>query len=140
MIEEIEQSPLDENETQGDGLEPGANAGSQAEAPQAEEALDELQARVRGYSKKKWTAIQCVIGVAVGFLCGALVTYFSTLESIGMYGTIAALLIAIFVPRLSEKRVKRSVQKGRVAMMIALAVWIAASALMMALQGVPFFT
>ena len=93
-----------------------------------------------GYALRKlWSVIPgFFLGAAAGFLCGALMTYFSTFESIGMYGTIGALVIAIFLPRLSEKRVKRSVQKGRIAMMISLAVWIAATALIMIAKGVPF--
>lgn len=144
MIEKTEQPPLDEQETRDAEAKQDAiadterPAAAQSEAPQAEEELDDLQTRVRGYSEKKWNTIQYVLGAAAGFLCGALMTYFSTFESIGMYGTIGALVIAIFLPRLSEKRVKRSVQKGRIAMMISLAVWIAATALIMIAKGVPF--
>ncbi len=107
--------------------------------PEEEEELDDLQQRVRDFPDKKWNIIQYISGTAVGFLCGALVTYFPRFESIGSYGTIAALVIAIFAPRLVEKRVKRSVQKGRVSMLISLAVWIAVTALIMFAQGVPFF-
>jgi hypothetical protein len=141
-----EQPPLSEKEPREPGTELNASAEreqidrqAQNSALPEEEELDELQKRVRGFSDKKWNMIQYILGTAVGFLCGSLVTYFSSMESIGMYGTIAALVIALFVPRLSEKRLKRSLQKGRVTMMIALAVWIAATALIMAVKGVPFF-
>ncbi len=112
---------------------------SQGDLPPEEEELDDLQKRVRDFPDEKWNNIQYILGIAVGLLCGALVTYFSRFESIGSYGTIAALVIAIFVPRLAEKRVKRSVQKGRIAMLISLAVWIAMTALIMVARGVPFF-
>mgnify|MGYP001416423524 CR=1 FL=1 len=146
MIKHIEeQDQLSEKQTQDCEPEPKTDAdsgkpadGAQAENQQPEEDLDELQTRVRGYSEKKWNAIQYVIGAALGFLCGALITYFSTFDSIGMYSTIGALIIALFVPRLSEKRVKRSVRKGRIAMIIALAVWIVANTLIMIIKGVPF--
>lgn len=133
---EIEETGIEQktgNNPEQDVMEP------QNDLPPEQEELDELQIKIRGYSEKKWNTIQYVCGTALGFLCGALVTYFASLESIGMYGTIAALLIAMFVPRIAEKRVKRSIQRGRVTMMIALAVWIAVTALIMALQGVPFF-
>lgn len=105
-----------------------------------EEELDDLQKRVRAYPEAKWNLIQRIVGAAVGALCGLLLTYFSAMESIGMYGTIGALLIALFVPRLAEKRLKRSVSKGRTAMLSALAVWIGVYALIMIAKGVPFFT
>ncbi|MEN6595507.1 MAG: hypothetical protein ABFC31_11250 [Clostridiaceae bacterium] len=105
-----------------------------------EEELDDLQKRVRAFSEKKWNMILYICGALVGILCGALLTYFSAMESIGMYGTIGAVLIALLLPRFAEKRVKRSVQKGRVAMMISLAVWLGVTALVMIVKGVPIFT
>jgi len=143
MIKHTEELPLtNENETKDAGLAPEVSAesadASKAGNPEPAEELDELQTRVRGYSEKKWDTIQYVLGAALGLLCGALITYFSTFESIGMYSTIAALLLAIFVPRMSEKRVKRSIRKGRIAMIIALAAWIVGNTLIMIIQGVPF--
>ena len=73
----------------------------------------------------------------LGLLCGYLLTYFGNFESIGMYGTIAAVLIALFVPGMVEKRVKRSVQKGRFALMIGLGIWLLAYLGIMLIQGVP---
>jgi hypothetical protein len=104
------------------------------------EELDDLQKRVRDYSDRKWNAILTVCGGLVGLLCGALLTVFSAMESIGMYGTIGAVVIAVLLPRFAEKRVKRSIQKGRVAMMIALALWLAVTAAVMFIKGVPVFT
>lgn len=104
------------------------------------EELDDLQKRVRDYSDRKWNAILTVCGGLVGLLCGALLTVFSAMESIGMYGTIGAVVIALLLPRFAEKRVKRSVQKGRVAMMISLALWLAVTAAVMIIKGVPIFT
>lgn len=104
------------------------------------EELDDLQKRIRDYSDRKWNAILTVCGGLVGLLCGALLTVFSAMESIGMYGTIGAVVIALLLPRFAEKRVKRSVQKGRVAMMIALALWLAVTAAVMIIKGVPIFT
>ncbi len=99
--------------------------------------LDELQTRVHNYPDSKWALIQRVCGAALGATCGLLLTYLGNFPSIGMYGTIGAVLIALFVPNLIEKRIKRSVQKGRVALLIALAVWLGAYALIMILRGVP---
>ena len=104
------------------------------------EELDDLQKRIRDYSDRKWNAILTVCGGLVGLLCGALLTVFSAMESIGMYGTIGAVVIALLLPRFAEKRVKRSIQKGRVAMMIALALWLAVTAAVMIIKGVPIFT
>jgi len=73
-------------------------------------------------------------------LCGFLLAYFSAMESLGMDGTIGALLIALFVPGVAKKRLKRSVNKGRTAMLSALALWIAVYAIIMVVKGVPFFT
>lgn len=104
---------------------------------QPPEDLDELQTRVARYPEKTWKLIQRVVGAAMGILCGLLLTYFSNFESIGMFGTIAAVLIALLLPNIIEKRVKRSVQKGRGAMLIALAVWLVGFTLFMVLQGSP---
>lgn len=104
---------------------------------QPPEDLDELQTRVARYPEKTWKLIQRVVGAAMGILCGLLLTYFSNFESIGMFGTIAAVLIALLLPNIIEKRVKRSVQKGRGAMLIALAVWLVGFTLFMVLQGTP---
>lgn len=104
------------------------------------EELDDLQKRIRDYSDRKWNAILIICGGLVGLLCGALLTVFSAMESIGMYGTIGAVVIALLLPKFAEKRVKRSVQKGRVAMMIALTLWLVATAAVMFIKGVPVFT
>jgi len=113
---------------------------AQQQDQESEEELDDLQKRVRAYPEAKWNLIQRVCGALIGVLCGSLLTYFSAMESIGMYGTIGALLIALFVPRLAEKRLKRSVNKGRTAMLSALALWIAVYAIVMIIKGVPFLT
>ena len=76
----------------------------------------------------------------MGLVCGYLLTVVSGYPSIGMYGTIAAALLALFGPRMIEKRVKRSVQKARIAMMIALGVWLLGNLLYMLLSGVPIIS
>ena len=102
-----------------------------------QEELDDLQTKVRNLPEAKWNLFQRIGGAVMGLLCGYLLTYFGQYESIGMYGTIAAVLIALFVPRMIEKRVKRTVQKGRVALMIALGAWMLAYLLIMVLNGAP---
>jgi len=102
-----------------------------------QEELDDLQTKVRNLSDSKWNLYQRVAGAVLGLLCGYLLTYFSQYESIGLYGTIAAVLVALFVPGMIEKRVKRSVQKGRIALMIGLAAWMLVYLLIMVLSGVP---
>lgn len=102
-----------------------------------EEELDDLQTKVRNLPESKWFLFQRIGGAVLGLLCGYLLTYFGQYESIGMYGTIAAVLIALFVPGMIEKRVKRSVQKGRVALMIGLAGWMLMYLLIMLITGVP---
>ena len=101
------------------------------------EELDDLQKRIRDYSDRKWNAILTVCGGLVGLLCGALLTVFSAMESIGMYGTIAAVLLALIAPNMIEKRVKRSIRKGRVALMIGLGIWLLAYLAVMLLRGTP---
>lgn len=104
---------------------------------QPQEELDELQKKVRAYPEQQWNLIQRISGGALGLLCGFLLTYFGTLESTGMIATIGAVLIALFVPRFVENRVKRSMQKGRVMLMIALGVWLIGFASYMLIAGVP---
>jgi len=102
-----------------------------------QEELDDLQTKVRNYPESQWNLYQRIGGAVLGLLCGYLLTYFGQYESIGMYGTIAAVLIALFVPGMIEKRVKRSVQKGRIALMLALAAWMLTYLLIMVISGVP---
>lgn len=104
------------------------------------EELDDLQKKIHDYSEKQWNLMQRAGGAVVGLACGFMLTHLSSYESIGMYGTIGAALIALFVPRLIEKRVKRSVQKGRVALMIALGVWLISYMLFMLISGVPILS
>ena len=104
------------------------------------EELDELQTKVRNLPEAKWTLYQRIGGGFLGLLCGYLLTYFGSYESVGMYGTIAAVLIALFVPGMIEKRVKRSLQKGRVALMLGLAAWMLVYLAIMLLNGTPLLT
>lgn len=104
------------------------------------EELDELQTKVRNLPEAKWTLYQRIGGGILGLLCGYLLTYFGSYESVGMYGTIAAVLIALFAPNLIEKRVKRSLQKGRVALMLGLAAWMLVYLAIMLLNGTPLLT
>ena len=101
------------------------------------EELDDLQKKVRDIPEQKWNLFQYIGGALMGLLCGFLLTTVSSYPSIGMYGTIAAALLALFGPRMIEKRVKRTVQKGRVALMIALGAWMLAFLLIMLLNGTP---
>lgn len=102
-----------------------------------QEDLDDLQTKVRNLPESTWNLVQRIAGGALGLLCGYLLTIFSSYESVGMYGTIAAVLIALFVPGMIEKRVKRSVQKGRIALMLGLGVWLVAYLAFMLLNGQP---
>ena len=104
---------------------------------QPPEELDDLQTKVRDLPESKWNLYQTIGGAVTGAVCGYLLTELSSYPSIGMYGTIAAALLALFGPRLVEKRVKRTVQKARVWMMIALGVWLLAKLLFMLISGVP---
>ena len=101
------------------------------------EELDELQTKVRNLPDAKWILYQRICGAVLGLLCGYLLTFFGSYESVGMFGTIAAVLIALFVPNLAEKRLKRSLQKGRIALMIGLALWMLAYLGIMLLNGTP---
>ena len=104
---------------------------------QPPEELDDLQTKVRDLPESKWNLYQTIGGAVTGAVCGYLLTELSSYPSIGMYGTIGAALLALFGPRLVEKRVKRTVQKARVWMMIALGVWLLAKLLFMLISGVP---
>ena len=101
------------------------------------EELDDLQTKVRDLPESKWNLYQTIGGAVTGAVCGYLLTELSSYPSIGMYGTIGAALLALFGPRLVEKRVKRTVQKARIWMMIALGVWLLAKLLFMLISGVP---
>ncbi len=107
---------------------------------QPPEELDELQQKVRDYPDEKWTLIQRIGGAALGLISGAMLTYFGSFDSTGLIGTIGAVVVALLVPNLVEKRVKRSLRKARVALMIALGAWLIGHALIMYSQGVPFIT
>ena len=120
-----------------DQLEPTQPTVDPNAAPQPPEDMDELQTRVYNYPEKTWTLIQRIFGGALGLLCGLLLTYFSNFESIGMFSTIAAVLIALLLPNVIEKRVRRKIQKGRAAMLIGLAAWLVGYTLIMVLSGVP---
>ena len=102
--------------------------------------MDDLQKKVRDLPESKWNLYQIIGGIVTGAACGYLLTEISNYPSIGMYGTIAAALLALFGPRMVEKRIKRTMQKTRVWMMIALGVWLAAKMLIMLLSGVPILT
>jgi len=104
---------------------------------QPPEELDDLQTKVRDLPESKWNLYQTIGGAVTGAVCGYLLTELSSYPSIGMYGTIGAALLALFGPRLVEKRVKRTVQKARIWMMIALGVWLLAKLLFMLISGVP---
>ena len=114
------------------GLTP--SAGNQTEPPVE---LDDLQKKVQAYPEQQWILFQRLGGAALGLLSGYLLTFFSSYPSIGMYGTIAAVLIALLVPNMIEKRVKRSVRKGRVALMIGLGAWLLVFLAYMLIQGTP---
>ena len=119
------------------GQDPTEPVSQRETEPQPAEDLDELQTRVRSYSDRKWALILRIGGALLGAICGLMLTYFSNFESIGMFSTIGAVLIALLLPNVIEKRVKRSVQKGRTAMLIALAAWLVLFTLIMVLMGVP---
>ncbi|MEA4869767.1 MAG: hypothetical protein VB062_03905 [Christensenella sp.] len=104
---------------------------------QPPEELDDLQKKVRAFPDKQWALYQRIGGTVLGLLCGFLLTYFGSFESTGMFGTIGAVIIALFGPNFIEKRVKRTVQKGRFMLMISLGVWLVAYALIMLLSGTP---
>ena len=104
---------------------------------QPPEELDDLQKKVRAYPDTQWVMIQRIGGAILGLLCGYLLTFFSAFESVGFYGTIGAVLIALLVPNMVEKRIKRTVQKGRFMLMIALGVWLAGYMIYMLATGVP---
>lgn len=118
--------------------EPKKSEGNLSDQPPEE--LDELQQKVRDYPEDKWNLIQRVGGAALGVLSGFLLTYFGSFESTGLIGTIGAVAVALLVPNLVEKRIKRSLRKARVALMIALGVWLIANAAFMMIRGVPFTT
>ena len=119
--------------------EQNENRQGQENVPAPAEELDDLQKRVRAIPEKKWTILTVVCGALLGALCGALLTVFSAMESIGMYGTIAALLIALLIPRFAERRLRRSIQRGRIALMIGLAIWVGITALIAFAGGTPVF-
>jgi hypothetical protein len=136
---------LETNETRNPETNPETKPETEPEAKlqpnntehQPPEELDDLQTKVRDLPESKWNLYQTIGGAVTGAVCGYLLTELSSYPSIGMYGTIGAALLALFGPRLVEKRVKRTVQKARIWMMIALGVWLLAKLLFMLISGVP---
>ena len=139
---------METNETRSPETNPDTNPETEPEAKlqphnaeqQPPEELDDLQKKVRDLPESKWNLYQIIGGAVTGAACGYLLTEVSSYPSIGMYGTIAAALLALFGPRMVEKRIKRTMQKTRVWMMIALGVWLLAKMLIMLLSGVPILT
>lgn len=136
---------METNETRNPETNPDTNPKTEPEAKlqphnaeqQPPEELDELQKKFRDLPESKWNLYQIIGGTVLGAACGYLLTEVSSYPSIGMYGTIAAALLALFAPRMIEKRIKRTMQKTRVWMMIALGVWLLAKMVFMLLSGVP---
>lgn len=136
---------METNETRNPEINPETKPETEPEAKlqpnnaehQPPEELDDLQTKVRNLPESKWNLYQTIGGAVTGAVCGYLLTELSSYPSIGMYGTIGAALLALFGPRLVEKRVKRTVQKARIWMMIALGVWLLAKLLFMLISGVP---
>ena len=136
---------METNETQTPETKPETKPETEPEAKlqpnnaehQPPEELDDLQTKVRNLPESKWNLYQTIGGAVTGAVCGYLLTELSSYPSIGMYGTIAAALLALFGPRLVEKRVKRTVQKGRVMLMISLGAYLVVYAAVMLLNGTP---
>ena len=136
---------METNETRNSETNPETKPETELEAKlqpnnaehQPPEELDDLQTKVRDLPESRWNLYQTIGGAVTGAVCGYLLTELSSYPSIGMYGTIGAALLALFGPRLVEKRVKRTVQKARIWMMIALGVWLLAKLLFMLISGVP---
>ena len=136
---------METNETRNPEINPETKPETEPEAKlqpnnaehQPPEELDDLQTKVRDLPESKWNMYQTIGGALTGAVCGYLLTELSSYPSIGMYGTIGAALLALFGPRLVEKRVKRTVQKARIWMMIALGIWLLAKLLFMLISGVP---
>lgn len=120
--------------TEPEQMQPAQPDGANTQPPVE---LDDLQKKINAYPEKQWNMMQRAGGALLGLVCGYLLTNFSAYESIGMYGTIAAVLIALFIPGMIEKRVKRSLQKGRVALMIGLGAWLLVFLAIMLIKGVP---
>ena len=135
---------METNETRSPETNPETEPEAKLQPHNAEqqppEELDDLQKKVRDLPESKWNLYQIIGGAVTGAACGYLLTEVSSYPSIGMYGTIAAALLALFGPRMVEKRIKRTMQKTRVWMMIALGVWLLAKMLIMLLSGVPILT
>ena len=69
------------------------------------EELDDLQKKVRDLPEQKWNLYQYIGGAIMGLVCGYLLTVVSSYPSIGMYGTIAAALLALApLPRTAHPR------------------------------------
>ncbi len=133
---DAERGPLTGQDAQGASApEPEQETAGRAETQAAEEELNEVQKRVRAYSDKRWRTMQIVCGALLGAACGALLTFFGTSETTGVYATGGALLIALVAPNMAEKRLRRPVRQGRVAMIISLAVWLAITTAVALLSG-----
>lgn len=97
-----------------------------------------LAERIRGMPERRWSAVQIVGGVLLGCVCGALLMVLGAIESVGMYGTFAALVLALVAPQMIEKRVGRSVRRGQTAMLGTLAAWVLGYGAPLLCAGTPF--
>jgi len=111
---------------------------SASEEPEEQADGDRLQQSVAAMPQRRWNVVQIVGGVLLGCVCDALLLLLGAIESVGVYSTFAALLFALVVPGLIEKRVGRTVRHGQTAMLGTLAVWILGYGVLLLCAGTPF--
>ena len=100
--------------------EPGAEA--EPREPEAPPEPTEFEKRIAALSPSAWKKLQIAGGALLGVLSGLCMTVLSDYKTFSGYGLIVAVVLALLVPNLIEKKVQRSISAGRIALIAALAV------------------
>jgi len=98
-----------------------AEAAAEEETAAPEDTRTDFQRRCAAISDKKWNIIQSIGGVILG---GAVVFFLfgGTSDDAFSIFTVYALVLAMFVPKYVEKTCDRNLDRGRIVMVIAIAV------------------
>lgn len=86
----------------------------------------DFQKKVAEIPDKKWNQLQWLTGLFLGFVSGFCLTSFEVIFGEGRdYGLIVAAIICFLAPRLLETQSARKIPKLRIAMIVALFIYLA---------------
>ena len=89
---------------------------------------------------EQWKWYQIAGGFLLGSIAGVLIIFFSGMESIGTFALLGAVLAALFLPQYIARQADRAIPLLRLVLIITLAVWMAASLIVLIASGVPLMS